>query len=113
MNCHRDYFQITVTYSLGGKRQVLSLETKSFPSYDSMLMAWYLKNRNKLKKKYLALKLAKFIDDIVLYIPAKFQGSKKLHTSPLLENDWYNFTALNFYEQDNFIDQQQNHYKFD
>ena len=39
MNYHRGYFQITVTYSLGGKRQVLNLETKKFPSYDSMLMA--------------------------------------------------------------------------
>ena len=74
MNYHRGYFQITVTYSLGGKRQVLSLETKSFPSYDSMLMASYLKNRNKFKNNDFALKLAQFIDDIVFYIPDKFQG---------------------------------------
>ena len=73
MNYHRGYFQITVTYSLGGKRQVLSLETKSFPSYDSMLMASYLKNRNKFKNNYFALKLAQFIDDIVFYILVKFQ----------------------------------------
>ena len=68
MNYHRGYFQITVTYSLGGKRQVLSLETKSFPSYDSMLMASYLKNRNKFRNNYFALKLAQFIDDIVFKI---------------------------------------------
>ncbi len=49
MNYHCGYFQITVIYSLGGKRQVLSLETKSFPSYDSMLMESYLKNHNKFK----------------------------------------------------------------
>ena len=74
MNYHRGYFQITVTYSLGGKRQVLSLETKSFPSYDSMLMVSCLQNRNKFKNNDFALKLAQFIDDIVFYIPDKFQG---------------------------------------
>ena len=73
MSYHRGYFQITVTYSLGGKRQVLSLETSSFPSYDSMLMASYLKNHNKFKNIDIALKLAQFIVDIVFYIPAKFQ----------------------------------------
>ena len=73
MNYHRGYFQITVTYSLGGKRQVLSLETKSFPSYDSMLMASYLKNRNKFRNNYFALKLAQFIDDIVFHILARFK----------------------------------------
>ena len=73
MNYHRDYFQITVTYRLGGKRKVLSLETKSFPSYDSMLMASYLKNRNKFKNNDITLKLAQFMDDIVFYILAKFQ----------------------------------------
>ena len=73
MNYHRGYFQITVTYSLGGKRQVLSLETKSFPSYDSMLMESYLKNHNKFKNNDIALKLAQFVGDIVFYIHAKFQ----------------------------------------
>ena len=73
MNYHRGYFQITVTYSLGGKRQVLSLETKSFPSYDSMLMESYLKNHNKFKNNDIALKLAQFVVDIVFYIHAKFQ----------------------------------------
>ena len=73
MNYHRGYFQITVTYNLGGKRQVLSLETKSFPSYDSMLMESYLKNHNKFKNNDIALKLAQFVGDIVFYIHAKFQ----------------------------------------
>ena len=62
MNYHSGFFQVTVTYSLGRKRQVLSLEKKSFPSYDSMLMASYLKNRNKFKNNNISLKLAQFID---------------------------------------------------
>ena len=74
MNYHRGYFQITVIYSLGGKRQVLSLETKSFPSYDYMLLkASYFKNRKKLKNHDIALKLAQFIDDIVFHILARFK----------------------------------------
>ncbi len=70
---HRVYFQITVSYSLGGKCQVLSLETASFPSYDYMLMASYLKTHNKFKNHDFTLKLAQFIDYIVFYILAKFQ----------------------------------------
>ena len=73
MNYHRGYFQITVIYSLGGKRQVKSLETELFPSYGALLMESYLKNHNKFKNNDIALKLAQFIDDIVFYIPAKFQ----------------------------------------
>ena len=64
----RGYFQIIVIYSLGEKRQALSLETKSFPSYDSMLMASYLKNRNKFGYHDFDLKLAQLIEFIVFYI---------------------------------------------
>ena len=78
MNYHRGYFQITVTYSLGGKRQVLSLETKSFP----ILMESYLKNHNKFKNNDIALKLAQFIGDIVFYIHAKFQ--RKINTCKIV-----------------------------